>query len=92
MGQLDNDAFTSAISEMASEFHMLGCVTAVKDGLLISCNACPEIAYQFYRGILQNATGSFSLVSHHMAVVAKEEFDCFTVTGINALTSKNATA
>ncbi len=78
-GRMEDRDFTSAISELASGFDLTGRVTSAGDRLLVTCNARPETAYLFYQRILKQAPGSFTIVSHHMAAVPKEEFDCFSI-------------
>jgi len=88
-GRMKEAGFTSAISELASGFQLTGHVTTSGNSLLVTCNALPQTAYQFYQCILKQAPGNFTVESHHMSVAPKEEFDCFSIkdAGIEALKS-----
>jgi len=78
-GRMEDRSFTSAISELATGFDLTGSINSAGDRLLVTCNANPETAYLFYQRILKQAPGSFTIVSHHMAAVPKEDFDCFSI-------------
>lgn len=78
-GQLKDRAFALAIQELAGSFSLTGNVTAAPDKLLITCNACPETAYSFYQLILKQVPADFTISSHHMAVISKENFYSFSI-------------